>query len=237
LLASPEEDPSIPPTSDQTGNVEGSRKAETADESSEPDKPFEVEMSEAFEAGTSYGSSVLERFTAPSVDDPGLPYADALTSISATLLVAGLSLSGRIPPVTWLQPADWMPAWRALPYIPPALIHGTQLATCWTLGALAANAYERAAFCADLSTSLARTWRAGAFAAGMLLLGTQVHTYLALSAVGLEPFLGASREVDVILINIANSVVIDVVAQASSLTAFRVYRWWDAQGGGPPKQR
>jgi len=217
--------------------VEESKMAEKAGESSKPETSFEAEMSAAFEAGKNYGSSVRERFTAPTVDDPGLPYADALTSISATLLVAGLSLSGLIPPVTWLQPAEWMPAWRALPYIPPALIHGTQLATCWTLGALAANAYDRAAFCADLGTSLSRTWRAGAFATGMLLLGTQIHTYLELSAVGLEPFLGASREVDVILINIANSVVIDVVAQASALTAFRIYRWWDAQAGGPTKQR
>jgi hypothetical protein len=237
MLASPEDNQRDPPASNSAGTVEKSSKPETTKESSMPDKLFKAEMSEAFEAGKSYGSSIRKRFTAPTVDDPGLPYADALTSISATLLVAGLSLSGLIPPVTWLQPAEWMPAWRALPYIPPALVHGTQLATCWTLGALAANAYERAAFCADLGTSISRTLRAGAFATGMLLLGTQIHTYLELSAVGLEPFLGASREVDVILINIANSVVIDVLAQASSLTAFRIYRWWDAQAGGPMNRR
>jgi len=185
---------------------------------------FEEELSEAFEAGQSYGTDVRRRFTAPKVDDPGLPYADALTSISATLFVAYLSLSGLIPPVTWLQPAEWMPAWRALPYIPPALLHGTQLATCWTLGALAASAYERAAFCDGLKTALARTWRGGAFATGMLLLGTQAHTYVELSALGLEPVFGVSFETDVKLINIANSVTIDVAVQATALTAFRIYR-------------
>eukprot|EP00967_Tisochrysis_lutea_P144278 scaffold269218_cov30-Tisochrysis_lutea.AAC.1 len=155
---------------------------------------FSAEIYEAFEAGKSYGSSLRNRFVAPAIDDPGLPFADALTSISATLLVAGLSLSGFVPPVSWLQKADWMPAWRALPYIPPAIVHGTQLASCWVLGALAANAFEREAFCGGLGTALSRTWRAGAFAIGVLLLGTQMRTYVELTAAGLEPFLGASRE-------------------------------------------
>lgn len=65
--------------------------------------------------------------------------------------------------------------------------------------------------------------------AGVLLLSTQLATYLAFSAEGLDPYLGASYEVDVRLICIANEVVVDVFSSAVALTAFRIFRWWDAK--------
>ena len=55
------------------------------------------------------------------------------------------------------------------------------------------------------------------------------HRYVTFSAEGLEPFLGASLAVDFRLTGIANEVIVDVIVQAVSLTAFRIFRWWDAQ--------
>ena len=56
-----------------------------------------------------------------------------------------------------------------------------------------------------------------------------MRRFVTLTAEGLEPFLGASLAVDYRLIGIANEVIVDVAVQALSLTAFRLYRWWDAQ--------
>ncbi|EOD37553.1 hypothetical protein EMIHUDRAFT_225440 [Emiliania huxleyi CCMP1516] len=195
------------------------------------ESPPDESLDEAFEAGRSFGFTVRERFTAPTVDDPGLPYADALVSVSAALGLASLRLSGIYPQCSWLQPTEWVPHVRSLPYVLPALTHGVQLASCWTLGALAASAFERDAFCGSLGEALRRTWRGGAFASGLLLLCTQAHTYYAFDAAGLEPVLGASFEGDVRLINIANDVILDVLAQAFAITGFRIFRWYDATAG------
>ena len=51
-----------------------------------------------------------------------------------------------VPRPSWLVPAPWVPRWRSLPLLVPALSHGAKLAACWLPGALAARAYEREAY-------------------------------------------------------------------------------------------
>lgn len=96
------------------------------------------------------------------------------------------------------------------------------------LGALAASAFESAAYTGTLREALARTWKAGAFATGVLLLGSQANGAVQLLALGVNP-LDASREADRLAITTAFEVITDVLVQAGGLTAFRVFRWWDAQ--------
>ena len=50
----------------------------------------------------------------------------------------------------------------------------TRLAICWILGALAARAYEKVAF-SEYPTAVGRTLKGGAFAAGLLILATQLR--------------------------------------------------------------
>ena len=76
--------------------------------------------------------------------------------------------------------------------------------------------------------ALARTWRGGAFAIGTLILCTQLATSVALAQQGLGPLL-PSAEADYRLLSTAFEVITDVVVQAVGLTAFRLYRWQDAQ--------
>ena len=150
-----------------------------------------------------------------------------LTVITATLVVSVLTIGLGLPYPSWLYPLEGVPQFRALPYVLPALAHGSVLACCWLLGALSANAFEAGAFRGTLAEALSRTWRGGAFSTGLLLLSTQWVTFVTFSAEGLDPYLGASHEVDVRLINIANELVVDVAASAVALTAFRI--WWDAK--------
>ena len=163
-------------------------------------------------------SRIRDRFVNPVVDDPGLPYADSLVVVSATLL-AIVSLSTGVRP-SWLVALPGAPEWRALPYVLPAVAHGCQLAICWLLGAFAASAFEKGAYTDGWQEALRRCWRAGAFATGTLILCTQAKTYAVLSAAGLEPVLGASFEGDVAMINSVNELEVDALTQATALTAF-----------------
>ena len=92
----------------------------------------------------------------------------------------------------------------------------------------AASAFEKEAYCGTLKEAIARCWKGGAFAVGLLLLSTQLATAVSLLAQGIDP-IGASQEADVAALRGVYEVLIDVVVQASSLTAFRVFRWADAQ--------
>ena len=196
-----------------------------------PEEPPEpVDLQQDFEAGQRYGREIRDRFVNPVVDDPGLPYADSLVVVSATLLLAIVSLSTGAPRPSWLVALPGAPEWRALPYVLPAVAHGCQLAICWLLGAFAASAFEKGAYMDGWQEALRRCWRAGAFATGTLILCTQAKTYAVLSAAGLEPVLGASFEGDVAMINSVNELVVDALTQATALTAFRLYRAADAEG-------
>ena len=76
--------------------------------------------------------------------------------------------------------------------------------------------------------ALGRTWRAGAFAVGVLLLASQLDTTVALYASGVDP-LGTSAEADYRALTTAFEVLVDVAVQAAGLTAFRIFRWAEAQ--------
>ena len=91
---------------------------------------------------------------------------------------------------------------------------------------------------AQRQAAIARTWRAGAFAVGLLLLCTQFSTYVSLSAQGLDPYTIPSTEgidqyaqADLQILKTAFEVACDVGVQAVYLTMFRLYRWADATKG------
>lgn len=190
------------------------------------------DLQQDFEDGVVYGKQLIGRFLRPEVADPGLPYADVLVVTCGTLFVASLVLLEGWPRPDWLVPIQ-IPGFlgtRGLPFVPPALAHASQLCACWLLGALSAEAFAADAFTSTFLEAIRRTWRAGAFATGLLLFSTQISTYFMLSSEGLDPYLGASAEADLRLVGIANSVIVDVAVQAVGLTAFRIFRWWDAVG-------
>jgi len=152
--------------------------------------------------GDGDGDPPLRRFLDPVIDDPGLPLTDALVAqvVGPALQVFWLALNSA-PSPTWLIPVgrylgeapELAPRGSLLA---PALIHGAGLAVCWGLGALAARLYEREAFALSppppppskeekggrtgtpcvggYAHVLVGLVRAGAFAAGVLVLSTQL---------------------------------------------------------------
>ena len=153
------------PDDDALANGSASREKREGDGSLESD----------FKAGVDFGKKIRSRFLTPRIDDPGLPFADSLVCICGSLFVAGIALKGGIPFPGWLTPLPGVPVdgYRGLPYILPAFSHGTGLAICWLLGALAASAFEAEAYMGSWQEALSRTWRGGAFATGLLLFATQ----------------------------------------------------------------
>ena len=209
----------------------------------------DANLTDEFAAGMNYGTELRRRFFAPRIDDPGLPFADALVCVNGALFVAQwalnplIPLSIRIPSPAWLAPMA-LPAgvsWKGLPFIFPAFSHGVALAVCWVLGAFAASAYESEAYCGTWQTALSRTWRAGAFAVGLLILSTQIYTYFSLSSQGLDPYtvpttagVDQLAQADIQILSTAFELIIDVIVQALFMTSFRLYRWADAQGPSRP---
>ena len=155
--------------------------------------------------------------------------------------IAQLGLRGFLPAPSWLV-AMPLPAgidWRGIPYILSTIEHGAALAACWILGALAASAYESEAFTGTWQTALARTWRGGAFAIGVLIFSTQLSLYVSLSTQGLDPYtiptqagVDSNSAADSQILKTAFELICDVAVQAVQLTLFRLYRWADAQGPG-----
>ena len=147
---------------------------------------------EDLRAGIEFGKEIRSRFTAPVIDDAGLPWADSLVIVCGTLFVSALGLKGIIPRPSWLVPIDVSAVGlearnlRGLPYIFPAWSHASALVACWVPGALAAAAFEKGAFTGSLSEAIRRTWKAGAFATGVLLLCTQATTASSLAAAGID---------------------------------------------------
>jgi len=208
----------------------------------------DVDLSLEFAAGKAYGEEMRARFLAPRIDDPGLPYADSLVCIGGALFIAQWALSPAVPPGIKIPPPSWLapmalPAgidWRGIPYILPALGHGAGLALCWVLGALAAAAFEAEAYTGTWQTALSRTWRAGAFAIGVLIFSTQLSLYVSLSSQGLDPYtvpttsgIDSAAPADMEILSTAFELIVDCAVQGVYLTLFRLYRWADAQGPPP----
>ena len=80
-----------------------------------------VNLVEEFKRGVSFGNSMKERFTTAHIDDRGLPIADALICVWASVFVSTVVLALGIPRPSWLVPAPWVPRWRSLPFLVPAL--------------------------------------------------------------------------------------------------------------------
>ena len=145
-----------------------------------------MDLRSEFDAGLAYGQQIKARFTAPRIDDPGLPFADALVCVSGSLFIAQWALSPLVPNALKIPPPSWLTAmslpggidWRGIPYILSTIEHGAALAACWVLGALAASAYESEAFTGTWQTALTRTWKGGAFAISLSGLSAALNMTL-----------------------------------------------------------
>lgn len=173
-------------------------------------------------------ATVSDRFLRPRIDDRGLVLADALVAqvVAPTAEIAWLSLAGA-PRPSWLRPLFLSSSFGPGGVLAPTLVHGADLALCWTAGALAAEAYERGAF--DVSSSsggdygvvVSRVLRAGAFATGLLVLSTQARLFFEL---GFVRFGEGGEAVDLRLLTTAAELVNDVFFEAVVLTSWRLYR-------------
>ena len=94
------------------------------------------DFSEDFDAGVAFGQSIKQRFVAPTIDDPGLPYADVLVVTCGTLFVASVVIAGGLPRPSWLVPLQLVPQWRQASLWPVPfqlsvwLLEGEQLDQC-----------------------------------------------------------------------------------------------------------
>ena len=185
-----------------------------------------VDLVEEFRRGVMFGKSMKERFTQARIDDRGLPIADALVVISTPVLVALVVLALGIPRPSWLVPSPWVPKLRGgLPYLPPALAHGSKLALCWIPGAIAARAYEEEAYDGTVQEAVSRTVKGGCFAVGLLILLTQVTLTAKFAAMGMEPpQLGYSYETDLVLNGAASELIADAFFEAIALIGWRIIR-------------
>lgn len=175
-------------------------------------------------------SSLLTRFTAPKIDDPGLPLSDGLVAqVIAPSLQIGARLALHIPPPSWLQSTDPTMLFNNRPggLLAPTLLHGAALAVAWITAALAAKAYERDAISPvkrqeswDYSTVFLRLFQAGAGAAGIWILATQLEIYF---DVGGYVQWGDSTETDGRLIIAATESVADFIFEAVTISFWRLY--------------
>jgi hypothetical protein len=172
---------------------------------------------------------VLRRFLRPVVDDQGLPIADALVCLSVPVLLSTVILAGGLARPSWLVAAPFIPRVRALPYVLPAVGHGLSLATCWVLGAFAADAYRKQAYgsTGKVATVLAYTWSAGAVASGLVILLAQAQLFAQFggSSVGAWADPGfPSTAADIAILQRTADVALDIGLEAIAMTAWRLYR-------------
>lgn len=168
---------------------------------------------------------LLSRFNNPIIDDPGLPLADTMVAqiVAPSLQVFWLSLV-HAPSPTWLKPIFDNTLWQAQgALLAPTLIHGAGLAFCWLMGALAAQAYRKEAFDPTVDgygTVIIRIAQAGAFATGLLILGTQIDLFLEFGRY-VQP--GESEGIDLRLLSAVVELLNDVIFEASCLTSSRLF--------------
>ncbi len=220
------------PTEDDDDAVEKqSNLRRLADDDDKGGIDFTVDVEAEFKRGLEYGRTEIRgRFTPDAVStvDRGLPIADAMVATSAQVFVAACALAAGSRP-SWLIPSTLgglVPNWRGLPYLVPAIGHGTKLATVWLVGALAGKAYQRRAFDGSFKEAMKRTTQAGCFAVGLLIVVTQFEVAHKFDVAGLgEPLLGGSREGDLILNGALSELLVDIASEAAALLAWRAIRW------------
>ncbi len=206
-----------------------SRDTSTSERQLGAEKPidFSVDVAAEFKRGVEFGNDEIKpRFTRRAVEhDRGLPIADALVATSAQVLVALIALAAHSRP-SWLIAAPWVPRWRNLPYLIPAVAHGSKMASVWVVGALAGKAYERAAFDGSLREAVKRTAVSGCFAIGLLIIITQVEVAGKFAELDLgDPVLGSSPQGDLILNGAVSELLVDCVSEAVALMSWRIIRW------------
>lgn len=176
--------------------------------------------------GEGDSGSILDRFISPRIDDIGLPLADALVAqiVAPSFQVFFIGLT-QSPIPTWLRPGTQTLFATRGSLLAPTLIHGAGLACCWTLGALAARAFEAEAFNVSggrgYSEVVARTLKAGAFATGVLIIATQVNLT---NELGGYVRLGESDVTDIRIFTAFDELLKDILFEASTLFGWRIYR-------------
>ena len=176
----------------------------------------------SFPSSTRMNESVLDRFTSPKIDDPRLPLTEAgIAQIVAPSLQLFWLKSLNSPFPSWANPIydfTFVPRGAVLA---PTLIHGAGLACCWLLGCLAVKGYQQETFEAELPQVLLSTIKAGAFACGVLIMGTQIDLYLEM---GGYVQLGDSPETDARIYRALVEIINDIFFEASTLLAWRALR-------------
>ena len=166
--------------------------------------------------------SPLDRFFDPKIEDPQLPLTEAgLAQIVApTLQLFWLSIN-QSPFPSWATPLyDYTFTPRGA-LLAPTLIHGAALSCCWLLGCLAAKGYERESYEGSTSQVVFSTIRAGAFACGILILGTQLDLY---QEMGGYVQVGDSPETDLRIYRALVEVINDIFFEAVTLIIWRILR-------------
>lgn len=177
--------------------------------------------------------SVLSRFTSPKVDDPFLPLSDVLVAqiVAPGFQILWLSLN-HAPSPSWIRPFFGYSGPGSL--LAPTLVHGAALATCFVVGALAARAYEVDAIVPqktkkekwDYTKVIARVLQSGAFATGVLILGTQFDLYIHFGYVQLGDSPETDFRLQVAIVELTN----DIVFEAICLLAWRLYLAKQSEG-------
>jgi hypothetical protein len=171
---------------------------------------------------TQMKENFLDRFTSPKIEDPVLPLTEAgIAQIVAPTIQLFWLRSMQSPFPSWTTPLydyTFMPRGYLLA---PTLIHGAGLACCWLLGSLAARGFEREAYEGDLKTVLFSTARAGAFATGLLIFGTQIDLYFDM---GGYVQIGDSPETDLRIYRALVEIINDVFFEAITLFSWRAFR-------------
>jgi hypothetical protein len=172
--------------------------------------------------GSDDDNGLLDRFLKPKIDDPALPLTEAgIAQIAGPTLQLFWLVSLNSPYPSWATPLydPTFPSQGA--FLVPTLIHGAALSCCWLLGCLAAKAYEQSAYKGTFGSVTASTVKAGAFACGILILGTQFDLY---QEYGGYVQLGDSAEADLRIYRASVEVINDIFFAVATLLPWRLFR-------------
>ena len=167
-------------------------------------------------------AGIFDRFLNPVLDDPWLPLNEAgVAQVVAPTLQLFWIAASKSPLPSWAQPLyDTTFVMPRGSFLAPTLVHGAALATCWLVGCIAAEAFKKEAYEGTYAQVLTSTIKAGAFACGLLVLGTQFDLY---GEIGFaQP--GDSPETDVRIYRALVEVINDIVFEATTLISYRLLR-------------